>query len=101
MRDWLTHAEYLVWSMWAVKRANDEWRARRPYRGQTLMEGEGLHAHLFYWAVEEGLIENPGPARGMPYSYYVALLFRSCSDLVKAEARNYWRKKIRGRMAHA
>jgi hypothetical protein len=97
MRNWLTHAEYLIWSGWAVKRANDEWCARRPYRGQTLMDVESLHCHLYHWALEERLIDDPGRFRDMPYSYYVSLAFSTRMELVKLEARNYWRIKTQGR----
>lgn len=99
MRNFAVHAEYLIWAMWAIKKANDAWRAQIPYRGETLMDREGFHSHLFAWGVETGLIPDPGRERDMPYSYYVALAFRDDQEAVKTQARNYWRIKIRERRA--
>ncbi len=97
MRNWKVHAEYLIWAMWAVKRANDEWRARRPYPGEVLMTREGFDSHLFHWGVGAGLIPDPGPGRDMPPSYYVAMLYQTHMEAVQVEARNYWRLLLRGR----
>lgn len=90
MRNWLVHAEYLVWSTMAVKLANDAWRARRPYQGETLMAKQGLHSWLFQWGVENGRIKDSGVPRDMPHSYYVSLMFQKDPEAVKEAARAYW-----------
>jgi hypothetical protein len=97
MRQWLVHAEYLVWSMKAVKLANDAWQARRPYPGETLMTKEGLHLWLFRWGIETGRIKDSGIPRDMPPSYYVSLVFRKDMESVKEAARNYWHVLLRDR----
>lgn len=97
MKAILTHVEYLLWAAKAVKLANLDWRARRPYRGEVLMERDGLHFHLFRWAVQEGLVEDPGLPPPEPYSYYVSTVFDRDPEAVKGEARNYWRTLMRER----
>jgi hypothetical protein len=91
MTDVLKHVEYIIWSAKAVKLANMEWRARRPYRGDTLMTTDGLHHWLFHWAVDSGRIEDPGPVRRQGYSAFVAVVFDRDPGAVKDEARAYWR----------
>lgn len=97
MRNWLVHAEYLVWSTMAVKLANDAWRERRPYQGETFMDKPGLHQWLFQWGVESGRIEDSDAPRDMPHSYYVALVFQKDAEAVKEAARAYWHVLLKDR----
>jgi hypothetical protein len=87
----LVHASYIAWAARAVHAANEAWRCRQPYLGETIMDREGLHSHLFRWAVAEGMIPDPDPFRDKPHSVYVARVFRKDPEAVKEEARNYWR----------
>jgi hypothetical protein len=97
MRQWLVHAEYLVWTTTVVKLANDAWQARRPYPGETLMTKGGLHSWLFRWGAETGRIKESGTPRDMPHSYYVSLVFRDDMEAVKEAARAYWHVLLKDR----
>jgi hypothetical protein len=87
----LVHASYIAWSSKAVRQANEAWRTRRPYVGETIMTRSGLNLHLFRWAIENKLIADPGPRLSKPHSIYVAVVFEKDPEAVKSEARNYWK----------
>jgi len=91
----LAHAAYLSWSARAVRQANLAWRTRRPYAGEMIMGREGLHHHLYRWAIDEGRIKDPGPCRRAPESAYVSAVFEDDPAAVKEAARNYWRQLAR------
>jgi hypothetical protein len=86
-----THGAYLSWAADAVRRANLAWRGRKPYAGESVMSRQGLHHHLFRWAIASGRIKDPGPCRARPYSVYVAGVFEDDPDAVKQAARSYWK----------
>lgn len=88
------HASYIAWSAKAVRLANESWRARKPYRGETLMTRESLNHHLFQWGIGAGYIPDPGPRRSKPLSVYVAAVFEKNPAAVKTEARAYWRTLV-------
>lgn len=88
------HASYIAWSGKAVRLANESWRARKPYRGETVMSRASLNHHLFQWGIEQGAILDPGPRRNKPISVYVAAVFEKDPEAVKSAARAYWKKLV-------
>lgn len=88
------HATYIAWSGKAVRLANESWRARKPYRGETVMSRASLNHHLFQWGIETGVIADPGPRRNRPISVFVAAVFEKNPEAVKTEARLYWKKLV-------
>lgn len=90
----LAHASWLSWSTRAVRAANVAWRKQTPYRGETIMSREALNHHLFRWAVRTRLVEDPGLIPKAPYSVYVASVFAKNPELVKKQARKYWRQLV-------
>lgn len=90
----LTHASYIAWSGKAVRLANDEWRSRKPYRGETILSRAALNHHLFRWGVGAGLIPDPGIRLNKPHSVYVAAVFKKDPEAVKAQARRFWKTLV-------
>lgn len=90
MRDVMAHAEWVIYSHWAVKQANRKWSSRRPYRGDTLMDVGGLNHWLYRWAVETGRLPDDGGRPGL-YSERVSTVYRTEPDAVEEEARAYYR----------
>lgn len=88
----LNHAEYTIWASKSVHLANYEWRTR--HSGADLMDRAGLHGWLYAWAIRTGRVNDPGPVRPNPHSWYVSLAWKEDRDAVKKEARNYWRVKV-------
>jgi hypothetical protein len=94
----MDHARYLAWSGKAVAAANRDWRRRRPDDGGDLMTRDALDHHLYRWAIDSGLLDDPGPRRIQPVSAFVAAAFARRRRAVVAEARAYWRMTIGAQM---
>jgi hypothetical protein len=90
MRDTLAHARWISISHQMVEGANREWAARRPHRGDTLMEVGGLNHWLYKWAIETGRLPDDGGRPGL-YSEQVSRIYRDDPEAVVAEARAYYR----------
>lgn len=89
------HARYLIWATRVVAAVNRHRQTGRPDSGDDLMTARGLHGHLFRWAVEQQLVEDPGPRRALSPSVYAAYAFEHEPGRVRAEARIYWRSLVR------
>jgi hypothetical protein len=87
----VTHAIYLSWAGRACSKAN---------RNQPIpvLNRWSLDLHLFQHAVDAGLVVEPDTIT-RPYSAYVAEAFQRDPEAIKAEARRYWRVRVKA-LAH-
>jgi hypothetical protein len=86
------HARYLIWATKARSAANRDKR----FAAEPLMGHDAFHAHLYFWGVTRGLIVIPENApHDRSASAEVAAVFAKNPEVVKAEARRYWRALVR------
>jgi hypothetical protein len=86
----LEHAEFVIWAFRIIQQVNQHWA--RKHNGSTLMTKEGLFWWLYNWAVEAGLLREPGKHSWGNYSARLAPVFAKHKAAVMEAARDYWRE---------